>query len=118
MNWNFFFTLAMLLLWLAGSASPAPTCEKPAESSVERQTGHRVDRRSREAGSENRSAGAGPYVDAPFPAPKMTILPSGPPPFEYVDVGAKIPNYIASEKWGEQGEPFHKMQKPLARENR
>jgi putative membrane-bound dehydrogenase-like protein len=50
---------------------------------------------------------------APFAAPKMTSLPKGPAKFEYVDVGAKIPNYIPSEKWGEQGEPLREMQKPL-----
>ena len=44
----------------------------------------------------------------------MTKLPPGPPPFEYVDVGAKIPNYVPSEKWGVQGEPLRTMQKPLA----
>lgn len=60
-------------------------------------------------------AAAGPYmVDAPFVAPTMTKLPPGPPPFEYVDVGAKIPNYIPSRKWGEQGNPLSSMQKPLA----
>src|SRR5688572_31518319 len=51
--------------------------------------------------------------ETPFPVPKMTKLPPGPPPFEYVDVGAKIPNYVPSEKWGVQGEPLRKMQKPL-----
>ncbi len=34
-------------------------------------------------------------------------------PFEYVEVGAKIPNYVQSSQWGTQGEPFSKMQKPL-----
>jgi len=58
---------------------------------------------------------AGPYMaDLPFVAPKMTPLPAGPPPFEYIDVGAKIPNYVPSEKWGEQGKPLTSMQKPLA----
>ena len=58
---------------------------------------------------------AAPYrSQAPFVVPPMTKLPAGPPPFEYVDVGAKIPNYVPSEKWGEQGEPLRTMQKPLA----
>lgn len=57
---------------------------------------------------------AGPYLsDLPFVAPKMKSLPSGRPPFEYVDVGAKIPNYVPSQKWGEQGKPLTTMQKPL-----
>lgn len=51
---------------------------------------------------------------AVFAPPRMTALPAGPPPFEYVDVGAKIPNYVPSEKWGMQGKPFTKMQKPLS----
>jgi putative membrane-bound dehydrogenase-like protein len=50
---------------------------------------------------------------APFPTPRMTRLPAGPPPFDYVDVGAKIPNYPPSDKWGVQAEPLHMMQKPL-----
>lgn len=54
------------------------------------------------------------YAEAPFLTPNMTKLPAGPPPFEYSDVGAKIPNYVPSDKWGQQGEPLHQMQKPLA----
>jgi putative membrane-bound dehydrogenase-like protein len=58
---------------------------------------------------------AGPFHSrAPFVAPEMTRLPPGPPPFEYADVGAKIPNYVPSQKWGQQGKPFTKMQKPLS----
>jgi len=53
------------------------------------------------------------FAGAPFPVPKMTSLPEGPPPFDYVDVGAKIPNYVPSEKWGTQGDPHTRMQKPL-----
>jgi putative membrane-bound dehydrogenase-like protein len=34
-------------------------------------------------------------------------------PFEYVDVGKKIPNYVARQAWGTQGEAFSKMQLPL-----
>ena len=34
-------------------------------------------------------------------------------PFEYIDVGPKIPNYIRSRKWGEQEPPKTVMQKPL-----
>src|SRR3954469_17053343 len=57
---------------------------------------------------------AQPARGEPFVAPVMTKLPAGPPPFEYIDVGAQIPNYVPSEKWGQQGEPLHKMQKPLS----
>ena len=57
---------------------------------------------------------AGPYLaDAPFPVPTITKLSEGPPPFEYVEVGAKIPNYVPSETWGVQGKPLTQMQKPL-----
>jgi uncharacterized protein len=44
---------------------------------------------------------AGPFLDdAPFPVPEMTQLASDLPPFEYQDVGAKIPNYPPSAQWG------------------
>ena len=36
--------------------------------------------------------------------------------FEYVDVGAKIPNYPPSRRWGVQNEPLNMMQKPLPAE--
>ncbi|MGV3483883.1 MAG: PVC-type heme-binding CxxCH protein, partial [Planctomycetaceae bacterium] len=57
---------------------------------------------------------AAPYVaPAEVPVPKMTALPTDKPPFEYIDVGAEIPNYTPSERWGTQGEPLTKMQQPL-----
>ncbi len=49
-------------------------------------------------------------TQAPFPVPKMTPLPKNVKPFEYVDVGKKIPNYRPR---GGQGEPLTKMQLPL-----
>ncbi|RMF41177.1 MAG: glycosyl hydrolase [Planctomycetota bacterium] len=59
-------------------------------------------------------ARAGPYVDPNrFPIPQMTSLPEGPGPFEYIDVGPRIPNYLAGERWGTQGQPMTLMQKPL-----
>ena len=62
-------------------------------------------------------ADAGAYVSqATFIAPAMTKLPPGPTPFEYVDVGAKIPNYVAGAQWGTQAEPLRQMQKPLSPE--
>lgn len=60
---------------------------------------------------------AGPYVaDAPFPHTEMTELPAGEPPFEYDDVGAKIPNYTPDAQWGAQGENLRLMQRPLSPE--
>ena len=64
------------------------------------------------AGQDPEEAGA--YLaERPFPAPKMTALPEGQPPFEFEDVGAKIPNYTAASQWGTQGENLSLMQKPL-----
>ncbi len=51
--------------------------------------------------------------DMPFPVPQMTKLRTDVEPFEYIDVGNKIPNYTPGEKWGVQGEALSKMQKPL-----
>ncbi len=57
---------------------------------------------------------AGPYLaERPFPLPAMTKLANDLPPFEYIDVGAKIPNYLRSDQWGTQGEPKSLMQRPL-----
>ncbi len=44
----------------------------------------------------------------------MTPIRSDVQPFEYVDVGPKIPNYVRSQKWGEQEAPKNMMQKPLS----
>ncbi len=52
-------------------------------------------------------------AELPFPVPEMTPLRKDVKPFEYVDVGKKIPNYTPSRVWGAQGEPFSKMQVPL-----
>ncbi len=57
---------------------------------------------------------AGVFVDASsFPVPEMTSLPSGKKPFTFSDVGAKIPNYTAGDKWGVQGDLKTLMQDPL-----
>ncbi|EMI54237.1 PVC-type heme-binding CxxCH protein [Rhodopirellula sallentina] len=57
---------------------------------------------------------AGPFVDrSAFPVPSMTSLPEGKEPFTFTEVGAKIPNYTASNKWGEQGALKTRMQDPL-----
>lgn len=59
-------------------------------------------------------AKAGPYMeDLPFPIPKMTAPRNDVAKFEYVDVGAKIPNYPPSKRWGVQNDPLTMMQKPL-----
>jgi putative membrane-bound dehydrogenase-like protein len=52
----------------------------------------------------------------PFPVPEMTPKRTDVKPFEYVDVGKKIPNYTRSAIWGTQGEPLSKMQVPLSPE--
>ncbi len=49
-----------------------------------------------------------------FPVPEMTSLPAKRASFEYMDVGAEIPNYTPSEKWGVQGAPKSTMQLPLS----
>jgi putative membrane-bound dehydrogenase-like protein len=54
--------------------------------------------------------------EGPFPVPEMTPKRTDVKPFEYVDVGKKIPNYTPSRTWGVQGEPFRKMQVPLPAE--
>lgn len=55
-------------------------------------------------------------ADSPFPIPKMTAHRTDVKPFEYIDVGAKIPNYTPGAQWGTQGEAKSKMQKPLPAE--
>src|SRR5262245_53969155 len=52
-------------------------------------------------------------VDLPFPVPEMTPRRTDVKPFEYVEVGKKIPNYTPSRTWATQGEPHSRMQVPL-----
>jgi putative membrane-bound dehydrogenase-like protein len=60
-------------------------------------------------------AAAGPFQpDRSADLPKMTPLPEAPPPFEYVDVGAEIPNYVPGQFRSGQDEPLRMMQKPLS----
>ena len=62
-----------------------------------------------------------PSVVADFAGPKREPLEAYPvqgreserQPFEFIDVGPKIPNYVVSQKWGEQEKPRNMMQKPL-----
>lgn len=51
-----------------------------------------------------------------FPVPAMKAPNAGVAPFEYEDVGPKIPNYLANQQWGTQGDIITKMQKPLSPE--
>ena len=53
------------------------------------------------------------HFDRPFPTPGMTAKRTDVRPFEYVDVGRKIPNYTPGRQWGVQGEPMTRMQRPL-----
>ena len=54
------------------------------------------------------------YGDANvFPIPQMTKPRTDVAPFEYVEVGPKIPNYVAGQRWGTQGDILTKMQQPL-----
>ncbi len=50
---------------------------------------------------------------SPFVPPQMTELPTDVAPFEYIDVGNKIPVYTAGEKWGTQEANRSDMQLPL-----
>ncbi len=34
-------------------------------------------------------------------------------PFEFMETDTPIPNYLAGQRWGTQGEPFRTMQKPI-----
>ena len=49
-----------------------------------------------------------------FDIPRMTAQRTDVKPFEFIDVGPKIPNYTPGAKWGVQGDPRTKMQLPLA----
>ncbi len=49
-----------------------------------------------------------------FVAPAMTTPRTDVAPFEYIDVGTKIPNYPAGSQWGAQDEPLFMMQLPLS----
>lgn len=72
-----------------------------------------VERGIRWAAKQDPSA-AGPYLeDQAFPVPEMSTQRTDVAPFEYVDVGGKIPNYPPSRQWGVQAEPLTKMQLPL-----
>lgn len=54
--------------------------------------------------------------DRPMEVPKAQKPNTDVKPFDYVDVGAKIPNYTAGANWGTQAQPLNLMQKPLTPE--
>jgi uncharacterized protein len=59
-------------------------------------------------------AAIAPYHDRDtFRAPAMTARRTDVAPFEFVDVGPKIPNYTPGARWGAQGEDRSRMQSPL-----
>ena len=64
---------------------------------------------TRPAGNARAAAVPSPF-EQPFPVPELTPKRADVKPFEYVDVGKKIPNYRPR---GGQGEPLSDMQKPL-----
>jgi putative membrane-bound dehydrogenase-like protein len=66
-------------------------------------------------GPSARTATANPF-DRTFTIPEMTPKRTDVKPFEYDDVGPKIPNYTPGQVWGRQGEPFNLMQRPLPAE--
>lgn len=57
-----------------------------------------------------------PSFQRAFPIPEMTKLPTDLKPFEYIDVGSEIPNYVPSTQWGKQEKPLTQMQKPIPAE--
>jgi hypothetical protein len=65
-------------------------------------------------------AKAGPFqetgVRKPFVPLPMTAKRTDVQPFEYVEVGAKIPHYVPGDRWGVQEQPYTKMQLPLSPE--
>ena len=68
-------------------------------------------------GNEVKETGAAAAIKSPFevdfPRPQMTEVAKDAKPFEYKDVGKKIPNYTPGAQWGKQGEPLNMMQLPL-----
>jgi putative membrane-bound dehydrogenase-like protein len=51
-----------------------------------------------------------------FRVPEMTAKNKDVKPFEYIEVGPKIPHYVKSTRWGVQEPPYTKMQKPVPAE--
>jgi putative membrane-bound dehydrogenase-like protein len=76
-----------------------------------------VERGIRWACGDDELKGVPEYRERPaFVTPKMTPPRRDVKPFEYVEVGPKIPNYTRGGQWGAQGKPITKMQLPLSPE--
>ncbi len=55
-------------------------------------------------------------ANRPFDVPEMTPPTVDEKEFSFIDVGAKIPNYTAGQRWGTQGDPLTLMQNPVPAE--
>ena len=55
-------------------------------------------------------------ANRPFAIPDMTAPTIDAKAFAFTEVGAKIPNYTAGQRWGTQGELITKMQNPVPAE--
>ena len=75
-----------------------------------------VERGIRWAAKQDPQQAADYRRDAPFEDPEIQPVAKDLKPFDYVDVGGKIPNYTPSDSWGKQGDNFSLMQKPLPAE--
>ncbi len=75
-----------------------------------------IERGIRWASGDDPGTVADYQVDQPFPLPTMTAKRTDVQPFEYLDVGAKIPNYTPHASWGTQGRALSRMQKPMPAE--
>lgn len=72
-----------------------------------------LERGIRWAAKDNVSDVPNYLAEQPFPVPSMTKRRTDVKPFEFIEVGAKIPNYTPGAQWGVQGDALSKMQKPL-----
>ncbi|HMO65854.1 MAG TPA: hypothetical protein PKE47_11655, partial [Verrucomicrobiota bacterium] len=60
------------------------------------------------------SALAAPAAEPPAsPHVRPLTPPGGPKPFSYIPAADRLPNYVASARWGTQGEDITEMQAPL-----
>ncbi len=64
--------------------------------------------------SENETNANAKMVSQNESLPPMKKLPNDLKPFDYIDVGPKIPNYPADKTWGRQETPMSMMQQPVA----
>lgn len=60
------------------------------------------------------AAFAAPAAEPPAsPHVRPLTPPGGPKPFSYIPAADRLPNYVASARWGTQGEDITEMQAPL-----